>query len=433
MDSEVIAGIVGIAALLVMIVLRFPISFALLIVGTGGLIFFYGIAGATSYIPNQLYTYLAKFSFMAVPLFLLMGSFAFEAGLTADAYEVARAWFGRLRGGLGIATVVANAIFGAACGSSLASCAAFSKISIPEMLKSGYSMRLSTGIVAASGGLSVLIPPSIIMIIFGVMTETSIGKLFIAGIFPGLVYAAAIGIGIIPMTARIPRGQQPPPLKERIRSLRKVWGITILALLVIGGIYAGLVTAEEAAALGAFGALLLTLGLRKLNWRVFKGSIGETVYASSMIFLLLAGAAVFSIFMSRSGLMEMATNSIINMHLSLWALLGMLSLLYIILGMFLDSISMMILTLPFVVPIMVEQNIDFLWFGALLCVLVQIGCITPPMGLNIYVMKGVLGDQAKLEDLFLGAAPFVALEIVVVVILIFFPQIATWLPNNMQM
>ena len=189
MDTDIIAGIAGIVILVILIALRFPIAFALLIVGLGGLAYFYGVGSALAHIPGQIYTYLAKFTFIAVPLFLLMGYFAFEAGLTADAYEVARLWVGRLRGGLGIATVVANAAFGAAAGSSLASCAAFAKIAIPEMRQSGYSMRLSTGIIAAAGGLAVLIPPSIIMIIFGVISETSIGQLFIAGIFPGLVYA----------------------------------------------------------------------------------------------------------------------------------------------------------------------------------------------------------------------------------------------------
>ena len=436
MESDIIAGIVGIAALLVMIALRCPISFALLTVGMGGMVYFMGLGSTINYIPTQIFQHLAKFTFIAAPLFLLMGYFAFEAGLTADAYKVARDWLGRLPGGLGVATVVANAAFGAAAGSSLASCAAFSKIAIPEMRKSGYSMRLATGIIASAGGLAILIPPSIIMIIYGILSETSPGKLFIAGIFPGLVYAAVIALGIIPMVrfSAAWKAERPPapPLRARLYELRKMWGIGVLAALVIGGIYTGVVSATEAAALGAFGAFLLAIALRKMNWSVFKESVSDTVHASSMIFLLLAGASIFSTFMTLSGLMELATTSIINLDLPLLGLLGMLALLYIILGCFLDSISMMVLTLPFIMPVMVDQGIDFLWFGAFLCILVEIGAITPPMGLNIYVMKGVLGDQVSLEELFMGAGVFVLLEMVIVAIIIVFPQLATWLPGKMM-
>lgn len=437
MDADLIAGIAGVAALLILIILRCPIAFALLLVGTGGLVYFMGLAPAITYIPTQIFKYLAKFTFISVPLFLLMGYFAFHAGLTADAYKVARDWVGRLPGGLGIATVLANAAFGAASGSSLAAVAAFSKIAVPEMTRSGYSMRLATGIVASSGGLAILIPPSIIMIIYGIFSETSPGKLFIAGIFPGLVYAAVMAIAIVPLVrfssawklqSEVP---PPPPLRQRLYEFHKLWGILVLALLVMGGIYAGLVDPTEAAALGAFGAMLLALILRKLNWPALKDSLSSTLHASSMIFLLLAGASIFSTFMVRSGLMAVATTTIIGLQVPLLVLLGLLAIFYVILGMFLDSISMMVLTLPFVIPIMVDKGIDFIWFGVFLTLLVSVGTITPPMGLSIYVMKGVLRDQVSLEELFLGAAIFVPLILVVVGIVMIFPELATWLPARM--
>jgi len=437
MDADLIAGLVGIAALLILMVLRCPIAFAMLLVGTGGLIYFMGLDPAITYIPSQLFKYLAKFTFIAVPLFLLMGYFTFHGGLTGDAFRVARDWVGHLPGGLGIATVLANAAFGAAAGSSLAACAAFSKIAVPEMVRSGYSMRLATGIVASAGGLAILIPPSIIMIIYGGLTETSPGKLFIAGIIPGLVYVAVLSIAIIPLVrfsstwklqGKVP---PPPPLRQRLYGSYKLWGIFVLALIVIGGLYSGLVDPTEAAALGAFGAMLLALLLRKLNWPTFKDSVSSTLHASSMIFLLLAGASVFSTFLTRSGLMALVTTAIIELKVPLLALLGLLAVLYVILGMFLDSISMMVLTLPFVTPVMVDKGIDFIWFGVFITVLVEVGAITPPVGLNIYVIKGVLRDQISLEELFLGATIFVPLILMVLVILIFFPELATWLPGMM--
>ena len=366
-----------------------------------------------------------------------MGYFTFHAGLTSDAYMVARDWVGHLPGGLGIATVLANAAFGAAAGSSLASCAAFSKIAVPEMARSGYSMRLATGIVASAGGLAILIPPSIIMIIYGILTETSPGKLFIAGIFPAMVYVAVIAISIIPLVRFSSTWKQqgtvppPPPLRQRLHDSYRLWTILVLALLVIGGIYTGLVDPTEAAALGAFGAMLLALFLRKLSWAAFKDSVISTLHASSMIFLLLAGASVFSTFLTRSGLMAIVTNAIIKLDVPLFALLGLLAIFYVILGMFLDSISMMVLTLPFVTPVMVDKGIDFIWFGVFITILVEVGAITPPLGLNIYVMKGVLRDEISLEDLFIGSAVFVPIILVVLVILIVFPELATWLPGKM--
>lgn len=437
MDADLIVGLVGIGILLILMVLRCPIAFALVLVGTGGLVYFMGLGPAVTYVPAQLFKYLAKFTFIAVPLFLLMGYFTFHAGLTADAYRVARNWVGHLPGGLGIATVLANAAFGAAAGSSLASCAAFSKIAVPEMARSGYSMRLATGIVASAGGLAILIPPSIIMIIYGILTETSPGKLFIAGIFPGLVYVAVIAIAIIPLVrfsstwklqGTIP---PPPPLRQRLNESRKLWGILVLALLVIGGIYTGLVAPTEAAGLGAFGAMLLALVLGKLNRPAFKDSVSSTLQASSMIFLLLAGASVFSTFLTLSGVMERVTTTIIKLDVPLAGLLGLLAILYVILGMFLDSISMMVLTLPFVTPVMLDKGIDFIWFGVFITILVEVGAITPPVGLNIYVMKGVLRDEISLEELFIGAAVFVPLILIVLGILIFIPELATWLPEKM--
>ncbi|MBW1773466.1 MAG: TRAP transporter large permease [Deltaproteobacteria bacterium] len=429
-------GIIGIIVTLVLIIFRFPIAFVLAGVGTFGIIGVYGLEPALAYIPHQLYSHISKFTFTAVPLFLLMGYFAFYAGLTLEAYDAARAWVGKLPGGLALTTVGGCALFAASAGSSLAECAAMSKIAVPEMRRSGYSVRLATGVVASAGGMAVVIPPSIIMIIYGVITETSIGELLIAGILPGILYFGVFSVAIVlyayfrPSAAPKETGAD-TSWKARRASVKKIWGIVALFTVVIGGIYGGLVTPTEAAALGAVGSIVLAYIKRKLNREIFKTALIETVKATAMIFLLLGGASIFTLFMSATGVITSATSGLIGLDLSpLWLLIS-LFVLYIILGMFLDSISMMILTLPLVLPILKAQDISIIWFGVIMCMIVEIGCITPPMGLNVYVMKGALGKSVDLNDIFAGALPFVLLMILIVVILYFFPQLALWLPSLM--
>lgn len=429
-------GIVGVLLLLVMILIRFPIAFALASIGTAGLIYLYSFDQALQFIPYQLYSHTSKFTFTAVPLFLLMGYFAFYAGLTEEAYDAARAWVGKLPGGLAITTIGGCAIFAATAGSSLAECAAMAKIAVPEMRKSGYSDRLATGVVASAGGLAVVIPPSIIMVIYGVLTETSVGELLIAGIIPGILYFAVfvlvvVGWAYVRPSSAPREANVDTSWRARLASFKKVWGIMLLFGMVMGAIYGGLVTPTEAAALGAAGAILMTLVKGRLNWETLKAAVGDTVKASAMIFLLFGGASIFTIFMSVSGVINTATEFLISMDLSPLALLIALFSFYIILGMFLDSISMMILTLPLVIPMIQAQGLSIIWFGVIMCMIVEIGCITPPMGLNVYVMKGALGKEVELSDIFAGALPFVALEIIIVVILYMAPQLALWLPAQM--
>jgi tripartite ATP-independent transporter DctM subunit len=365
-----------------------------------------------------------------------MGSLAFVAGLTLEAYDAARAWVGRLPGGLALTTIGGCALFAACSGSSLAECAAMAKIAVPEMRKSGYSERLATGIVASAGGMAVVIPPSIIMVIYGVLTETSIGELLIAGILPGILYFAVFSASIILYAYLRPSSVPREPgidtsWKARFASLKKTWGIAVLFFLVIGGIYGGLVTPDEAAGLGAAGAFVLASMRKKVNRQTLKTVFRDTVSASAMIFLLLGGASIFTVFMSVTGVISSATSGLINLRISPGMLLIALFLLYIILGMFLDSISMMILTLPLVLPILKAQHLSPIWFGVIMCMIVEIGCITPPLGLNVYVIKGALGKTVDLNDIFAGALPFVVLQIMIVLILYWLPQIALWLPAKM--
>jgi C4-dicarboxylate transporter DctM subunit len=435
MDPFVL-GVLGIVATVVLIMLRFPIAFVLGGIGSIGIVWIFGLQTALAYVPHQLYSYISKFTFTAVPLFLLMGYFAFYAGLTMEAYDAARAWVGKLPGGLALTTIGGCAIFAASAGSSLAECAAMAKIAVPEMRRSVYSDRLATGVVASAGGMAVVIPPSIIMIIYGVITESSIGELLIAGVLPGILYFALFAVAIVGWAYLNP-SSAPREIaadtswKARRASIKKIWGILSLFVVVIGGIYGGLVTPTEAAALGAVGAIVLAYMRKKLDWETVKMSLGETVKASAMIFLLLGGASIFTLFMSASGVISSATEGLINLGFSPLLLMVTLFLLYIVLGMFLDSISMMILTLPLVLPILESLNISIIWFGVIMCMIVEIGCITPPMGLNVYVIKGALGKSVDLTDIFAGALPFVVLEILIVIILYLFPSIALWLPSLM--
>jgi tripartite ATP-independent transporter DctM subunit len=429
-------GILGIVITMILIIFRFPIAFVLAGVGMIGMMLTSGIETSMMFIPRQLYSYISHFTFTAVPLFLLMGYFAFYAGLTVEAYDAARAWAGRLPGGLALTTVGGCALFAASAGSSLAECAAMAKIAVPEMRRSGYSDRLATGVVASAGGMAVVIPPSIIMIIYGVITETSIGELLIAGILPGILYFGVFAVAIVIFAylrpASAPRETNvDTSWKARRASIKKIWGIMALFGLVIGGIYGGLVTPTEAAALGAMGAIILALFRKKVNWENSKTALSETVKATAMIFLLLGGASIFTLFLSSSGVIASTTSALVGLDISPHMLLLALFVLYIILGMFLDSISMMILTMPLIVPILNAQNLSIVWFGVIMCMIVEIGCITPPMGLNVYVMKGALGKSVDLNDIFAGALPFVVLEIFIVLILYWFPQIALWLPGKM--
>jgi C4-dicarboxylate transporter DctM subunit len=434
--DPIVVGIIGVVALLVFIIIRVPIAYALAGVGLLGSIYLMGFDRVLAYYPHIIYSNTSKFTFTAIPLFLLMGYFAFYAGITDEAYDVARTWVGKIPGGLGIATVGGCALFAATAGSSLAECAAMAKIAVPEMVKSGYSKRFATGIVASAGGLAVVIPPSIIMVIYGVATETSVGQLLVAGILPGIVYTLVFAIAIwlfallYPSSAPVETSVD-TSWKARVQSINKLKDIAILFGVSIGGIYAGIVTPTEGAALGAVAALAITFVKKKLTWEVFKTTIMETAKASTIIFLLFAGANIFTIFVTYTGLVDAFAQWLIGLGLSKTMLFTAIIFMYVILGCFLDSISMMILTLPFVVPIIEAQGLSLVWFGVIMCMVVEIGCITPPMGLNVYVMKAAMGDSIELTEIFAGALPFVILMLIVVYILYAFPIIALWLPSLM--
>lgn len=429
-------GFLGVIVLVILIIIRVPIAFALAGVGVLGLTAMMGFSQVISYVPHQIYSRTADFTFTAVPLFLLMGYFAYYAGITDEAYDVARAWVGRVPGGLGLATVAGCALFAASAGSSLGECAAMSKIAVPEMRKSGYNAKLATGLVASAGGLAVVIPPSVIMVIYGVLAEQSVGKLLVAGILPGVLYFGVFAVAIVLFAKIFPHMA---PLEssaisswsQRVRSLGKIWEIAALFTVAIGGIYAGLVTPTEGAALGAFAAVLMTLIKGRLSWDIFKLAILETATAAAVIFMLFISADVFTTFLNLTGVLQTTTSWLLDLNLSRGMLFWSLILLFVIMGSFLDAISIMLVTLPLIMPIIEAQNLSLIWFGVIMAMIVEIGCITPPMGLNVYVMKAAMGKTIELNDIFIGALPFVVLELIIVAILFYFPEIALWLPSLM--
>jgi C4-dicarboxylate transporter DctM subunit len=435
--DQLTIGILGFFIFLALSLLRVPIAYAMSIVGLGGMLIVYPIDAAFKFIPTGIFTYTSNFTLSALPLFILMGTLAFYANLGKDAYDAAKAWFGRVPGGLGVATVYSSAIFGACSGSSLSAVAVFSKIAVPEMVRANYSKKLALGVVASAACLDVLIPPSILMVFFGIITETSVGQLLIAGVIPGILTAVLMATGVMiyckmnPEAAPITNDLD-TSWKTRVSTLKNLWAAAVLFITVLGAIYTGFATPDEAAAVGVVGALLLVYIRGNLTWERVKFSFIDSAKVSAMIFLLLGSGYIFSTFLSTTGVVSSMTDWIKGLNLSFFALMVGIVLLYLFLGCFLDAISMMVLTMPILAPLMSDYNMSLVWFGVVVVVMMSIGSITPPLGLNCFVMKGALGDGYDMKDIFAGCLPFVVLMLGTVALLIAFPQISLWLPELMK-
>ena len=435
MESWVI-GLIGIGCLLVLIGLRIHVAFALAIVGTAGYFTLLGWRPTEGLLGLVPYSFIANFILTTIPLFLLMGYMTFHAGLTTDIYRTARLWLSRVPGGLAIASVAGCAAFAAASGSSLATAAMMGKVAIPEMMRHKYNPGLATGAVAAAGTIGSLIPPSILLILYGAMTETSIGALLIAGFIPGIlsafIYMFMIYLRAFCNKDLCPQVMEPVNWRERFHALKGTWGILGLFVLVIGGIYMGLFTPTEAGGVGAFGAFLFAIIVGKLKWDSFKSSLTDTVKSTSQIFAIALGAVLFTKFMAVSDLPNAICGFILELKINPYLILAGMSLMYVFLGMFLDTIGVMLLTLPIVFPVIETLGFSPVWFGIIVIKYLEIGLITPPVGLNVYVIKGVVGDKIALEDIFKGTAWFLAMDIVTLAILIAFPQITLFLPETMM-
>lgn len=432
--SETTLGLVAIALMFLLIGLRVPIAIAMGTVGAAGGLILNGPDSVSFVLGSLPFETVFPYSLSVVPLFIMMGVFAARAGLSKSLYAAVHAFIGHYRGGLGMATVGACAAFGAICGSSLATAATMSKVAMPEMRKRHYHDGLASASIAAGGTLGVLIPPSVIIVIYALLTEQSIGQMFAAAIIPGmlatLLYMLAVWGQTLVNPAAGPADDR-VGARGRIQALINVWPVLLLFGLVIGGIYLGWFSPTEAAAIGAFGALLLALLKRKLTLEVFLDCLGETATTSGMIFMILIGTALFNYFIETTGLPHQLVAYVDQLGWAPFAILLVLIVFYILLGCVMDALSMLLLTLPFVFPLTQSLGFDPVWFGIIMVSVVEVGLITPPVGMNLFVIMATTPDL-KLGTISKGVIPFLMADAVRVALLILFPALVLWLPSYMQ-
>lgn len=430
-----IYGFTGLAALIVLLALRVPIAVGLGAVAMVGLYVLLGFEPMAGAAGSLTFDFVASWELSAIPLFIFMGAVSSRSGLVASLYDVARVWLARVPGGLAVATNLSAAGFAAASGSSLATTAAMGELAIPQMLRAGYQPALSCAVVAASGTLGSLIPPSILLVVFGLIAEVSIGDLLLAGIAPGLLTAIAYGALII-IRCKIDPSLAPKddtavqaPLGERLRLLASVWPLPVLVLAVVGTIYSGLATATESAAMGCLAAIAIALAMRRLSWPVMVESIKNTLHMTSMIFFIVLGAVLFSKFLAITGTPDLIAKTAAFADGNPYLLFFVISIIYLILGMFVDSLGMMLLTVPIFLPLVEATGFSTIWFGVFVVKWVEIGLITPPVGMNAFIVKGSVGDKISLGTIFKGLTWFIAVEFAIMVVLTAFPEIVTFLPD----
>lgn len=432
MSAEII-GVIGIVLLFVLLAFRMHIGLAMALIGFGGVSLIVNLKAGLNLLGLVPWAEGSSYSLSVIPLFILMGQFAFISGISQDIFKSVYTWMGHLRGGLAMATIVACSGFAAVCGSSLATGATMARVAIPEMQHYGYDERLATGCVAAGGTLGILIPPSIGFIIYGILTEESIGKLFMAGILPGLLLAFLF-LSAIFIQCRLnpemgPKGKR-ASWGKKFRSLSGTWPMMSLFVLVMGGIYFGFFTPTEAAGIGAFGAFAITLIKKKMNWTTLIESLLLTGNMTAMIFLIIIGANIFSSFLALTGIPFMLAESVATLHLSRIVVLLVILLVFVLLGCVMDCFAIMILMVPILFPIVQAMDFNPIWFGVLMVIVLEVGLITPPVGLNVFVIKGAV-PGVKITTIFKGVWPFLIAAIVCIAAIIVFPQIALFIPSNM--
>ena len=434
--TELEIGFSGLGALLVLIALRVPVGFALMIVSMFGVAALKGWSVAGGMLRTEPFDFAAHWSFSAIPMFLLMGSVAHHSGISTALFRAARLWLGGLPGGLAVAANFACAGFSAASGSSIATTAALGRISVPEMVKAGYDPGLATGTVASAGTLGAMIPPSIAFVLYGIFAEVSISKLFLAGVLPGimtaLIYATMIIVRCKINPSLGPPEQVKPTTAEKYEALGEVWPLLVLILTIIGGLYGGIFTPTEAGAFGAFMSFVVAFFQGRLSMQVFRDSLFEALSGTARIFWVAIGAVLLTRFLAMTG-----AEGFLREMVGSWAadpilLVLAASIIYIILGMFLDPLGLLLITLPLLLPMFEALNLDLIWFGVLVVKYIEIGLLTPPVGLNVYVIKSVVGNDISLETIFKGVAWFLVCEIIVVLLLVGFPQISLYLPGLMN-
>ena len=432
--SPLIIGVAGFILLVVLIFIRMPIAVAMGAIGVLGMGLIVGPHAGLNLLKTAPYASIARYGFSVVPLFILMGNFCFHAGVSRDLYYTVNKWLGQLRGGLAMATVAACAGFAAVSGSSLATAATMGTVALPEMKKYRYDPALATGAISAGGTLGILIPPSVVLVIYGILTEQSIGKLFLAGFIPGILEALFYIITIYIICKRNPllgpSGAR-TSLREKVVSLKGTWMILVLFLVVIGGIYMGIFSPSEAAGIGASGALGLALLRRRLSRQGFTASLLETVKATAMIFTILIGAMLLGYFMAVTRLPFELASIVGGLEVDRYIVLGAILAVYIFLGCMMIPMAMVILTIPIVFPLIIDQGFDPIWFGIITVRIFEIAQITPPVGMNVFVISGVAKD-VPMGTIYRGIIPFLIADICHLALLVAFPQLALFLPSLMK-
>ena len=424
-------GLIGITILLLLLFLRMPIGFAMALVGLAGFSNIVSVNAALNLLAKDIFATFSSYSLTVVPLFVFMGYIAFQSGMGQRLYYATYRALGHYRGGLTMATIAGCAGFAAICGSTNATAATMGTVTIPEMRRYNYDLALATGAVAAGGTLGILIPPSSVFIIYGIMTEQSIGKLFLAGVLPGILLSVLFILTIYVICRRNPILGPPGPVssfKEVLLSLTGIGETLLLFCLVMGGLFFGFFTPTEAGGVGAFGAMVIALIRRQLNWQKFFAAVEDTVQTSCMILMIVAGAVIFGRFLSVTRIPFELADWVSGLPLPPVAILGVILMIYAVGGLFMDALAFMMLTISIFFPVAIKLGFDPIWFGVLIIVITEIGAITPPVGINVFVIKGVAKD-VPLEVIFRGIFFFLPAYIICLILLTIFPQISLFLPN----
>ena len=424
-------ALLGLGAMMLLALAGLPIAFAMGLVGFFGLALLRGWNPALASAGTLMYETGFSYTLSVVPLFILMGNFVSRAGLSQELFRAAYAFIGHWRGGLAMSTIVACAGFGSICGSSIATAATMARVAYPSMRQFGYSDALATGAIASGGTLGILIPPSVVMVIYALMTEVNIGAMFAAGLLPGILATLLLMAAVAWQTWRDPasgpRGER-TPWPERMRALRGVWGVILLFVVVMGGIYGGVFTATEGASIGAFGAFVFALARRALSWRALLEVLVESARTTAMLFGILIGALIFANFVNFTSMPDDLKNFVAQFQLHPMAVIIAICAIYVVLGTAMEELSMILLTVPVLFPLVVHLGFDPIWFGILVVVVVEIGLISPPVGMNLFVLRTLLPHVSTLT-IYRGVAPFVVADVIRLAILIAFPVISTWLPT----
>ncbi|MEA2061148.1 MAG: TRAP transporter large permease [Thermodesulfobacteriota bacterium] len=431
MSEFTIVGILGIFILILLFFTRLAVAYAMAIVGFAGYWYLTSMNAALTLLSRDFYDVFTSYGLALVPLFVFMGFIAFYSGVSRKLYDMAYKLMGRIKGGLAMATIAACTAFGAICGSTTATTATMGTIGLPEMKRYTYGDRLATGSVAAGGGIGVLMPPSVILIIYGILTQLSIGKLFIAGIIPAFLIAflfiAAIYIYCLIYPEQGARGEK-FSIGVRIKAVLEIWETFFVFCIVMGGMFFGFFTPTKAGAVGAFSLLVIAVVQGKLSWRNFLNAVYDTLKTSCMVIMLVAGATIFGHFLALTRIPMEGANLVASLNCPPWMIIAVICLIYFIGGCFIDALALITLTIPIFYPIVTNLGYDLLWFGVVIVLITQMGIITPPVGVNVYIVKGIAKDT-PLEEIFMGVIPFILALIIGTGIMIAFPSIATFLPD----